>query len=326
MNIPINQINIFENVIGQPLAKSLLETSIIKNHISPAYIFAGPNGVGKKLTAMRFLEGLLSEGEVAIQERKRLKKLNHPDFLLVEPTHLHQGKLIPSSEAINEGLIKRTPPQIRLEQIREIKRFLSKKPIEAHLSMVIIEEVENLSESSANALLKVLEEPENGLILLITSKPERLLPTIKSRCQTIPFFSLSQSDLSKILINTECNDEIIKEFERTISKEDLFALSNGSPGTLIYNLNTFTEIPKDLWPRIKSKPKEPIDSLSLARDITEHLNGEQQIWLISLFQQYLWRERKDPYQIKSLEKLKSHIFSFVQPRLAWEITLLNLYK
>ena len=65
-------------------------------------------------------------------------------------------------------------------------------------------------------------------------------------------------------------------------------------------------------------------ALSLARDITEALDGEQQIWLISWLQQHLWRKNADASLITNLETLRLNLLSYVQPRLAWEVALLRL--
>ena len=72
----------------------------------------------------------------------------------------------------------KSPPQIRLNQIKEIIEFLSKKPFESEKSIVIIEDIERINESASNALLKTLEETSSGLFILITQSPEKLLSTI----------------------------------------------------------------------------------------------------------------------------------------------------
>ena len=73
--------------------------------------------------------------------------------------------------------------------------------------MVVIEDVENMAEAAGNALLKTLEEPGNSLLILITARPEKLLPTIHSRCQKIPFKYLDSDSLQKVLTKVQKNEE-----------------------------------------------------------------------------------------------------------------------
>ncbi len=313
---------LFEDLIGQPAAVSILSSALNKQRINNAYLFNGPNGVGRKLAALRFLEGVITGGLPSLRERRRLKSKNHPDLLWVEPTYLKEGQLIPKSIAEKELMGKRNYPKIRLEQIREVTRFLSRKPIESGRGMVVIEEVDEMAEMAANALLKTLEEPGNGFIILLSARSDCLLPTIQSRCQQIPFLRLRCDDLYTVMdhIRSENTNTIPHEF----NEEELTYLASGSPGALIHHRKIKQEIPDDLWPRLENLPTKPIDALSLARDLTQSLNGEQQLWVINWLQHNLWRESLNPIHLKRLEKLRNQLLGFVQPRLAWEVALLEM--
>ena len=313
---------LFKDLIGQNIAISLLSAILKYKKFAPAYLFAGPDGVGRSIAARRFLEGMITDGVAFMRERKRIEKLNHPDILWIEPSYMHQGKLIPQSITKEASINKKSPPLIRLEQIRDIKKFLSKQPIEAKLHMVVIEEAERMNEAAANALLKTLEEPQNGVLILICQRPENLLSTIRSRCQIIPFTKLHSNDLEKIYSKIQINEEI--EFSVIVNNQELFNLANGSPGALIDNINTWNELPQELLSRLKVLPRKPIDALSLARDLIETLDIEQQLWLINWLQQYIWNKHRDGTAIKILESLRRQLVSFVQPRLAWEVALLKL--
>ena len=286
-----NRNELFEDLNGQKFARTFLESVIQKKRINTAYLFSGPNGVGRKLTALRFLEGLLNDGQTSIKDRRRLETCNHPDLLWIEPTYKNQGKLITKSKSKENEFNEKTPPIIRLEQIREVTSFLGKKPIEAKLGMVVIDGVETMAEAAANALLKTLEEPGNGVLILITSRPEKLLQTILSRCQLIPFYPLNKDDFKKVIIK-QANDSISEmELKKVFNEKELNILSNGSPGSLIENIKMWNDIPNNLWPRLKDLPQKSIDSLSLAKDITETMNVEQQIWLINWLQINLWEQK-----------------------------------
>jgi DNA polymerase-3 subunit delta' len=194
---------LFADLLGQPRAVALLEAALERRRIAPAYLFAGADGVGRRLAALRFLEGVVAGPEswrtgLPIL-RRRLAQGNHPDLLWVEPTYQHQGRLVKASEALAEGVNRRSAPQIRLEQIRELTRFLARHPVEAPGGLVVLEGAEAMAEGAANALLKTLEEPGTGMLILICAAPDQLLSTIRSRCQQIPFVRLSSQLVGQVL-------------------------------------------------------------------------------------------------------------------------------
>ena len=306
---------LFRDLIGQPLAVDLLSAALAQGRVAPAYLFAGPEGVGRQLAAVRFLEGLLADGQPSARERRRLLERNHPDLLWVEPTYQHQGRLLTRAEAEEAGLSRRTPPQLRLEQIRDIGRCLARQPVEAKRGMVVIEAAEAMAEAAANALLKTLEEPGHGVLILLTSAPERLLSTIRSRCQLIRFLRLNPEAMAQVLERTGATSQDAPE---------LLALAAGSPGALIDHRRSLAGLPEELVQRLDSLPATPMEALALARDLCEALDGEQQLWLIGWWQHRLWRSGRSASSLKRLDTLRGQLLSFVQPRLAWEVALLDL--
>ncbi len=320
--------NLFKEIIGQKNAISILRSAINHEHIAPAYLFSGPNGVGKKLTVFKFVEGLLGNGNPSERVCQRITRSNHPDLLWIEPTYSNQGKLVPQSIAEREGINRRNPSQIRLDQIRSITRFLSKEPVEAQAGVVVIESAEKMGEASSSALLKTLEEPGKGILILITARPESLLETIRSRCQQIPFTLLNSKDMTRVMKQIQSEKELINKYsgdlQNQFKKKVITRISNGSPGAYLENLNIWETIPEELWPNIQSLPKEPIECLSFARNLTDALDCEQQIWLLNLLQNLIWDKTLNSQAIKRLDKLRSHLLSFVQPRLAWEVALLEI--
>tara|TARA_A100001011_G_scaffold297417_1_gene310102 strand:- start:1414 stop:2352 length:939 start_codon:yes stop_codon:yes gene_type:complete len=306
---------LFGDLIGQPLAVDLLEAALDQQRLAPAYLFAGPDGVGRRLTALRFLEGVLAAGGSSSRERRRLVERNHPDLLWVEPTFQHQGRLLSRAEAEEAGVSRRTPPQLRLEQIRRLARFLARQPVESARGMVVIEAAEAMAEAAANALLKTLEEPGHGLLILLTASPERLLSTIRSRCQLIRFLRLDSAAMHQVLERCGALAE---------DSPELLALAAGSPGALLDHRQRWSALPEDLTQRLKQRPDQPMEALALARDLCETLDGEQQLWLIDWWQQQLWTSGAGEQPLRRLETLRRHLLSFVQPRLAWEVALLDL--
>ena len=308
---------VFEDLIGQPLAVNLLASALTSQRLAPAYLFAGPDGVGRRLAALRFLEGMLAEGRARPRQRRRLEERNHPDLLWVEPTFQHQGRLLTRVEAEEAGIGRRTPPQLRLEQIRGVSRFLARQPVEARRGMVVIETAEAMAESAANALLKTLEEPGHGLMILLSASPERLLSTIRSRCQLIRFLRLDAEALDQVLLRCDAVAD---------DPPEILAMAAGSPGALLEHRRHWNALPDDFRQRLQTPPDQAMDALALARDLSDVLDGEQQLWLINWWQQRLWRQDGDSAALERLERLRRQLLSFVQPRLAWEVALLDLVQ
>ncbi|AAP99197.1 MULTISPECIES: DNA polymerase III subunit delta' [Prochlorococcus] len=309
---------LFKEFKYQKLAIELLSSSLEQGRVAPTYLFKGPKGVLQKEIAFRFLEGIADQSINSKNIRNRLISGNHPDLYLIEPTYLMQGNLIKQSDAKNESFKNHIEPQIRVEQIKDLKVFLNKKPVESTLSMALLEDVDTLNESASNALLKTIEEPTSSVLILISSRPERLLDTIKSRCQIIPFKPFENDLLNEILIKTN-----IKKTLTNMHKE-LFYLSNGSPYLLKQNLEIIDAIPESIWFKVERLPIKALDALLLAKEITEKLTAEQQIWLINWMQQYYWIKKTNSIIIKRLEQLKLHLKSYVNQKIAWEIALIDL--
>ena len=341
--------DLFAGLVGQAPATALLAAALDKQRLAPAYLFCGADGVGRSLAARRFLEGVIAGPKGAPSVRRRLEEGNHPDLLWLEPTYQHQGQLIPVSEALATGISRKAPPQLRLEQVRSVSQFLGRRPLESPRCLVVIERVEAMAEGAANALLKTLEEPGGGLLILLTAAPERLLSTIRSRCQQIPFRRLSPAEIGEVLQrqapvpSAEPADQGDCEGRsESLPKADppeLLELAAGSPGALLHCREQWAALPEGLAERLWSlgnptpgqssrsgagKGGSPIEALALARDLCEALDGEQQLWLLNWWQWRLWRQRPEPGVQRRLESLRSHLGSYVQPRLAWEVALLEL--
>lgn len=312
----------FAQLIGQEQAIELLTQAVSQNRVAPAYLFAGPDGVGKSLAARCFIEQLFYSNvpnQDQQQLQKRLQLGNHPDLLWVQPTYLHQGQRLSLEEAAAVGLKRKAPPIIRVEQIREIGQFLSRPPLEASRSVVVVQ-ADTMAEAAANALLKTLEEPGKATLILIAPAAESLLPTLVSRCQRIPFYRLDSNAIAQVLQQTG-NEEIL-------SQPSVLAMAQGSPGEAIASMQQLKVIPSDLLQAISQPLKSLRDALELARQIDKNLDTEAQLWLVDYLQHYYWQQflngtiQKSP--LEQLEKARRYLLSYAQPRLVWEVTLLEL--
>ena len=314
--------NDFTTIFGQDLAIQILNSAISKEHIAPAYLFSGPEGVGRKKTAKLFIQAILDKGLDKEKTKRIISNNNHPDLLWIEPSYKLQGKSISQTQAKLENINMKAPPQIRLNEIKGIIEFLGKKPMKSEKSIVIIEDIERMNESASNALLKTLEEPNDGIFILITQRAEKLLTTIRSRCQLIPFKRLDENQLNTIIKQTE-NFQGINDIQKETMKE-LIAFSNGSPGKYQTNIKFWLDIPSPLRQNLKIKLSDQVEALKLAKAITDELNVEQQLWIIDFQQSIYWNKERNSKIIKRLEMLRKQILSYVQPRLAWEVTLLEM--
>jgi DNA polymerase-3 subunit delta' len=314
--------NFFSPLIEQKQAVEMLLQSVQQNRVAPAYLFIGSEGIGRGLAATCFVELLFhnSKKQNSTQLHHRIQQRNHPDFLWVEPTYLHQGKLLTKSEAETAGLKRKSPPQIRLDQIREISRFLSRPPLEANQLVVVIEQAETMAEAAANGLLKTLEEPGNATIILIAPSVDTLLPTLTSRCAKIPFYRLSQTAMQQVL-QQQNHDEIL-------AYSEILAMAQGSPGKAIYDWQQFQTISSELLEKLKQPPQTLREALEWGKEINKTLDTEAQLWLIDYLQQCYWQQKyigiPQRNILEQLEKTRQYLLNYAQPRLVWESTFLSL--
>jgi DNA polymerase III subunit delta' len=304
-------------LLGQTQAVELLTRSIIKQRLAPAYLFYGADGIGKSLAARCFIELIFCDGAAdrsLIQQK--LRQGNHPDVLWVAPTYSHQGKLLSTAEATAAGVKRKAPPQLRIEQIREISRFLSRPPLLGARSVVAIEQADTMAEAAANALLKTLEEPGKATIIVIASALESLLPTIVSRCQQIPFQRLDRALMVEVLTKLGKTE--------ILTRPEILGLAQGSPGAAIAIWEQLQTLPADLLAGLAKLPLTRRQGLELASQIDRELDSAEQLWLVDYLQYTYWQRDRNSQVIELLEQTRSQLLAYVQPRLVWECTLLKI--
>ena len=296
-----------------------LENILKRKVFSNGYIFYGPEGIGKKQTAIKFIKEIFKQYSTTSNIEEKIIDNNHPDFLLIEPTYLIKGNLIRRSETESQKNNKET---IRIDQIRNIKIFLSQKSIESGKKVVLIVDAHLLNESASNCLLKTLEEPTNGIFILLTSKMNLLLNTIISRCQLIRFKSFSFKEIENF-INNNLDYSITNIYEE-LNLQDLIYDANGSPGQILKNIKIWKEIPNEIKDNLNFPLNNDLEILTIAKLITEKLEIDQQIFFVNFLQNKWWKKTKNMNIIKNLEVLKLNLKSLIQPRLAWEVSLLKI--
>ena len=295
--------------------------SIIKNKsFANGYIFYGADGVGKKQTALQFIKEVFKQFSRNENIEERISNNNHPDFLIIEPTSLLEAKRSKSSDF--EKTIKSGSEIIKISQVRNIKTFLGQKSIDSEKKIVLIIDAHLLNEAASNCLLKTLEEPSNGIFILLTSKLNLLLETIISRCQIVRFPAFSSKQINTIL--KDYLDLSKDNRNAKLKLEDLINSANGSPGQLLTNIEIWNGLSDEITNKLDSPIKNSMEILEISKIISEQLEIYQQICLVNLIQIIWWRKTKNINVLKKLENLKSHLRKKIQPRLAWEITLLKI--
>ena len=297
-----------------------LKNIIKKKSFANGYIFYGAEGLGKKQSALQFIKEIFKKYSPIENIEEKITNNNHPDFLMIKPDSLLAAKRSKNSD--HEKTTKNGTEIIKIAQIRNIKTFLGQKSINSDKKIVLIIDAHFLNEAASNCLLKTLEEPSNGIFILLTSKLNLLLDTIISRCQIVRFKSSSSEQMRFII--KEYLDPSKLNIIKTIKFEDLINSANGSPGKLLKNIEIWNQLSNDIICKLDSPIKNSKEILEVSKSISEQLEIYQQISLVNFIQINWWRKNQNINLMRKLENLKYHLSKNIQPRLAWEITFLKI--
>ena len=186
----------FRDVVNQDHAIFLLRSAIRTNKVGHAYLFVGPAGVGRRTLALAFAQLLncdRPDGDACGEcgPCRRIAEGNHPDVRVLDIAH---GKFIEAPGKDYKG------KEIPIDQIRALRHDAAYPPYEGRRKVYIIADAERMNASSANSLLKVLEEPPARVtFILIAESSVALLPTIVSRCQLLRFSYLRAAEIERAL-------------------------------------------------------------------------------------------------------------------------------
>jgi len=186
----------FNDVLGHTRPLGIIGAYLEKSRFAGAFIFSGPEGIGKKMVAKLIAGQLNCMGQVdrpcgSCSACLKIQKEEHPD--------LH--------------IIQNGQSQIKMEDIRGILRQANFRPYEGRVKVFIIDNAHKLNSEAANSLLKVLEEPpKDVLIILVTHKPQNIIKTVLSRCKEIKFSPLNRAQLETVLIKNYALDNVSAHF------------------------------------------------------------------------------------------------------------------
>lgn len=188
----------FDHILGQPQVRDFLRSSVTSDRISHAYLFTGPAGSNKLQAAFAFAQALVcpkgAQGPKggmcgACQNCSRASRKVHPDVHYLSP------------EGSSTYLV---------QQMRELVSDVMLAPIQAQRKIYILDRVDLMNAATANAFLKTLEEPpENVVFILLGRTRESVLPTIVSRCQTVPFRHIPPSEAAGIVAQNTAADTVL---------------------------------------------------------------------------------------------------------------------
>ncbi|HET6252344.1 MAG TPA: DNA polymerase III subunit delta' [Tepidisphaeraceae bacterium] len=212
----------FDSIFGQQAAINWLQQAYLADHLPHAMIFAGPVGVGKGTTAAALSKLFLCENPKKAQPCgvcdgcRTFDGGNHPDYHVIAKEHIRYHDKTGTSKGIDLSI-----KVIRPEMIEPAGR----KAVMGRGKVFIIEQAELMNHQAQNAMLKTLEEPYGRtLIILLTDQPSALLPTIRSRCQTVRFAALDEKMV---------REEMIRRGIDAKAAADASALSRGSLGVAL---------------------------------------------------------------------------------------------
>ncbi|MFT5429667.1 MAG: DNA polymerase-3 subunit delta' [Myxococcota bacterium] len=229
----------FDGIIGHEAVIEGLTGAFERDRVAHAYLFAGPDGIGKRRVAMAFLT-LVCAGDDpkrAARVARAFAAENHPDLVKLEA----------------DGA------SIKIAQVREATRSLRFPPVEAASRAILIDRAELMREAAANALLKTLEEPSaKNIFVLLTSQPNALLATVRSRCQQVRFTALPRERVAQWLTSEKDVD--------ADTADELAGLSEGSLGAAESLLDPTVAALRDTWldVLVKLPTASPIELLEFA--------------------------------------------------------------
>ena len=220
-------------LVGCEEAEKMFLDAWKNNSLHQSWLVSGIKGIGKTTFAYKIARFLLSDEKEKKEDLssldispesitfRQISKGAHPEFKIIERGYLktERQKIVKAIKdgnymSDNElGELKRSTV-ISVDDVRTINEFLSKKSADGKWRVVLVDSVDEMNSSSANAILKILEEPPHKvLILLISHNPGGLLPTIKSRCAKLHLKPLKENQVASLLRRYRSNlsEDVIKK-------------------------------------------------------------------------------------------------------------------
>jgi DNA polymerase-3 subunit delta' len=280
------------DLVGQAHARALLRSAIVQKRPSHAYLFVGPQGVGRRTAALAFAQALLCPEATddacgRCPACAKVEAGTHPDVRIVAPAGRTEG-----------GAERRA---VGIDQIREIQHDAAFPPYEAPWKVFIVEDAESMRAEAANSLLKVLEEPPPGVVLVLIAESETaLLPTLVSRAQIVRFTFVAPQAIADALV---ARAGVAAERARYLA-----ALAGGRVGEALAlaraEEEAFARRARVLAVLAAVARGDPVARLEAAEEVARQRDEAEKILDVALLwvrDLLVWRETQDPALLVNLD-------------------------
>lgn len=194
-----------DQLTGNERVKKLLRRMLGSGRVPGALLFSGEEGVGKKLFALEIAKALncrAPQGVEGCGKCPACVRMSHFNF--PQSQDPDEWKKIIWTDHGDVGMVVAPRRLLQVEQMRQIEGEANFRPFEGKARVFIVDDADKFNDASANALLKTLEEPPpTSHIILITSRPAMLLPTVRSRCQSLRFSPLTTAEIEQHLLKNK---------------------------------------------------------------------------------------------------------------------------
>ncbi len=213
----------FDKIIGNDSIKSVLRRLLATKRVPNALLLAGANGIGKKRFALELAKSFVCQNPKNAEACDDCHNCRRADkFAFPKADDRDAFKRVIFSEHPDIGLVVPYNKNILVDAIRELEIEANFRPYEATARFFIIDDADKMNDSASNALLKTLEEPPAvSHLFLITSRPDALLPTIRSRCQMLRFAPIDAKRIEDFLVK-----------DKAVAPDDAALLAKLSGGRL----------------------------------------------------------------------------------------------
>jgi len=253
------------SLVGHAAEEAKFASMFENNTLHHAWLLNGPTGIGKATLAYRMIRRVLgglpqTDGTLDIPHSdpvaQRVQSLGHGDFLLIRRPY--------------DQKTKKLRAEIPITEARKISDFFSRKAAEGGWRVCLIDSIDEMNRNATNAVLKTLEEPpEKALLILLSNAPGRLLPTIRSRCLSLPLRPVDDTELRTWLaVRTNANQDDV---------EAAVHLANGAPGKAFAYVQNADSVLRPLGRFFRGFPRQNpqllhsiSDTLALAKNKVSH--------------------------------------------------------
>lgn len=192
----------FSKLIGNETVKQTLRRLMAKGRVPNALLFAGDDGIGKRQFAIELAKAFVCIERSAGEACGWCSACHRAEtFVFPKSDNKEAHERLVFSDHPDVGTVIPFNRNILVKAVRHLESEANFRPYEANARFFIVDDADKMNDSASNALLKTLEEPPStSHIFLITSRPDSLLPTIRSRCQTLRFAPVDAAEIEKYLI------------------------------------------------------------------------------------------------------------------------------